>query len=109
MNVSLNAAADLTVMPALSLIASKIGETGWTSTQTYSLSAQQRAFENRLNTSLSLALSKVQGSNSLQIGLTSNYGITRADAITLSIMETVYNGTSNFNEHTIGLNLSHRF
>ncbi len=108
-SVSLNAAADLTIMPALSLIDSKIGETGWTSTQTYSVSAQQRAFENRLNTSLSLALSKVQGSNSLQIGLSSNYGLTSADAITLSIVESVYNGTGNFNEHTVGLNISHRF
>lgn len=109
LSISLNAAAGLVIMPALSLIASKIGETGWTSTQSYSISAQDRAFENRLNSSLSLGLSRVQGASSLQIGFSSDYGITGADAIVLTVMETLYTGTTKFSEHTIGLNLSHTF
>ncbi len=109
LSISLNAASNLVIMPTVSLIASEIGVTGWSSTQSYSVSAQHRAFGNRLNTSLSVGTSRVQGASSYQGALSSTYGISSADAVTLSLTETMYSGTSNFNEHTISLNLSHRF
>lgn len=101
-------ASNLDIMPSFSLNDSKIGG-GWISTQTYSISAQHRALQNRLTTSLSVGMSKVQENNSLQTALSSSYGITAADAVTLSAMETFFHGTNNFNERTLSLNLSHRF
>jgi hypothetical protein len=100
---------NLNIIPGFNLNDSKIGGAGWTSTQTYSLSAQHRALENRLSTSLSLGFSSAQSTNSFQIGLSSSYGITSHDAITLSAMQTFYHGTNDFNEHLVSLNLSHRF
>lgn len=101
-------ASNLDIMPSFSLNDSKIGG-GWISTQTYSISAQHRALQNRLTTSLSVGMSKVQENNSLQTALSSSYGITAADAVTLSAMQTFFHGTNNFSEHTLSLNLSHRF
>ena len=108
-SVVMSPEANLNIIPAFSLIDSRIGGLGWTSTQTYSIAAQNRAFESRLTTSLSLGYSVVQGSSSMQISLSSGYTITSADALTLAVMESIYGGTETFNEHTVSLTLSHRF
>ena len=108
-SIVLEASDDLNIIPAASVIESKIGGVGWTSTQTYSISGQYRTFENRLSTSLSVGISLVQGANSLQTSLASTYSITSADAVTVSLMDTGYNGSNNFNEHTASLTLAHRF
>ena len=108
-SVVMSPEANLNIIPAFSLIDSRIGGLGWTSTQTYSIAAQNRAFESRLTTSLSLGYSVVQGSSSMQISLSSGYTITSADALTLAVMESIYGGTEKFNEHTVSLTLSHRF
>ncbi len=100
---------NVSIMPAYSLNASKIGVAGSTSTQSYMISAQDRAFQNRLATSLSVGMSTVQTSNSVQLAVASTYGLTAADAITFSATQSFYHGTGNFSEHTIGLNISHRF
>ncbi len=100
---------NVSIMPAYSLNASKIGVAGSTSTQSYMISAQDRAFQNRLATSLSVGMSTVQTSNSVQLAVASTYGLTAADAITFSATQSFYHGTGNFSEHTIGLNVSHRF
>ncbi len=108
-SVVMSPAGNLNIIPAFSLIDSKIGGVGWTSTQTYSIAAQHRAFDSRLTTSLSLGYSIVQGSSSMQISLSSGYTFNKADAVTLAVMESIYQGTEKFNEHTVSLTLSHRF
>ena len=100
---------DISIMPTYSLNSSMIGGAGTMTTQSYAISAQDRAFQNRLSTSLSLGMSTVQSTNSMQIVLASTYGFTAADALSLTATQTFYHGASNFSEHTIGLNLSHRF
>ncbi len=100
---------NLSLIPSVSLIDSKIGGTGWTSTQTYSVAAQYRALENRLTTALSVGTSLYMGSNSIEAVFSSNYSITMADALTLSLTETRYHGSSAFNEYTASVTLAHRF
>ncbi len=58
--------SNLSLIPSISLIYSDIGETGWSSTQTYSISTQHRALNNRLTTALSLGTSLLTGSHSIQ-------------------------------------------
>ncbi len=112
---SLNASAvfgiltNLSLIPSVSLIDSKIGGTGWTSTQTYSIAAQHRAFKNKLTTALSVGTSLYMGSSSINAVLSSNYSITMADAVTLSLTGTSYHGANAFNEYTAGVTIAHRF
>lgn len=112
---SLNASAvfgvltNLSLIPSVSLIDSKIGGTGWTSTQTYSIAAQHRAFQNKLTTALSVGTSLYMGSSSINAVLSSNYSVTMADAVTLSLTETSYHGANAFNEYTAGVTIAHRF
>jgi hypothetical protein len=109
MSLVLAIAPNLIVTPSASIIRSQFGDAEETTTQTYTVASQYRAFESKLVTSLSISASIVGNNYSLQSMLSSSYQITNADIATVSIRATNYRGTGKFDEYVANLTVSHRF
>lgn len=114
--LTLNASAtpmnNLTIIPSLSIVTSRIGLTTWSSIQTYSITSQYRAFDNALVTSLTIGLSKSESTSSLQMNVTASYRITTSNAVTLMIRKTGFNSgfptAGNYSEYMASLTVSQR-
>ena len=114
--VSLNSAAsptpDLTVVPGVSIVTSRVGPVPWTTIQTYSVTPQYRMLENQLVTSLTVALSTSESTSSLQMNATARYQLTPSNTMTLMIRRTGFSTneptTGNYSEYTTSLTVSHR-
>jgi hypothetical protein len=102
-------APNLIVTPTASVVRSQFGGAERTTTQTYTVASQYRAFESKLVTSLSISASIMGNKNSLQSILSSSYQITNADIATVSIRITNYRGTGKYDEYVANLTVSHRF
>lgn len=111
-NVTMSAADNVTIIPAVSVVVSRFGIQSWTTIETYALTAQHRALENDLATSLTLGLSRSQSTSSLQTNLTASYRLTQGNTMTLMVRRTGFNSgvasTSDYSEYTASLTVSQR-
>lgn len=111
-NSSASPTLDLDVVPAMSIVTSRVGPASWTSIQTYSLTPQYRALDNRLVTSLMIGLSTSESSSSLQLNSTTSYRLTPSNTVTLTIRRTGFNSdvpsTGDYSEYTASLAMSQR-
>ena len=112
--VSLNASADptddLTLVPSLSIVSSRIGLVNWSTIQTYSVTTQYRALDNVLVTSLTVGLSTAASTSSIQLNIIASYQFTRSNRATLSLRRTGFNtdlpAGGSYSEYTASLTIS---
>jgi hypothetical protein len=101
-----------TLSPTAGFVRYNIGALGGQTTQTYGLSVQHRAEENRLTTTLSSNASFVRSSTSFRNTLGSNYQLTNSSTIGLSIGMTNFSGGAfssvNFNEYVAAMTFTQR-
>lgn len=113
LGMSIPLAATITLIPGAGIVISRVAGYGAQTVQTYSVSAQHRAFESLLVNVVTGVLSLGQGSSSFRSMFTSTYRLTRSASIglTLSMMNfrstATYGGT--FNEYSASLYVSQRF
>lgn len=113
LGMSIPLAETITLTPGAGIVVSKVARFDAQTTQTYSVSAQHRAFDNLLVNVLTGVLSLGQGSSSYRSMFTSTYRLTRSASIglTLSMMnfrtDSPYG--SKFNEYSASLYISQRF
>jgi hypothetical protein len=91
-NTSMSPAKDLTIIPSLSIVRSRIGLQSWMSIDTYSLTSQLVLLQNDLVTSVTIGLSKAQSTSSLQANMITTYRLTQHNTLTLSVRRTGFNG-----------------
>jgi hypothetical protein len=110
--VTMSPAEDLSLVPSVSVAASRVGGQPWTRIETFTVSAQHRALENALSTSLTLGLSTSQSTSSLQTNLSAMYRIAQSNSLTLSIRRTGFQGnpgvSTDYSEYTASLTMSQR-
>jgi hypothetical protein len=98
------------LIPAIGLALSKVGDADGDLRHTYSLAAQHRPQASRLTSSLSLSNSRLHAGGSIQAALSSRYRITDADMVTLSLRSNRVSGletaTGEFQEHTVSVQWS---
>jgi hypothetical protein len=103
----------LAVTPSFGLQSTSFSQRATLEVQSYSVSLQHRALENRLTTVFSLGGSFTNdNNNSYRTTLTSNYLLTTSDVITLSVFLTNFRGSDSsrkFDETVASFNISHRF
>ena len=108
----MSVAKNLTLFPSMGLVILRQGAQPSTTIQTYSLTPQYRAMENKLNASLTLTLSRTGSASSLQVNLSASYRLTESNTIALAIRKTDYRGTGptagDYNEHIASLTVSQR-
>jgi hypothetical protein len=111
-NTSMSPAQDLTIIPSLSVIRSRIGLQSWMSIDTYSLTSQLVLLQNDLVTSVTIGLSKAQSTSSLQTNIMATYRLTQHNTLTLSIRRTGFNGDAHagndYSEYVAGLTVSQK-
>jgi hypothetical protein len=113
-NVSamMTATERLTIGAGVGIVNSRFGTQNATTTQSYTITPQFHALENRLISSLSVGISKAEGSTSIQTSLTSSYRLTSLNTITLAIrrtgLSTDAGSTGNYQEYTASLTISQR-
>jgi hypothetical protein len=95
------------------LVSSVFADTMTSTTQIYSLSIQNLAFDNRVTTSITFSASLNDGTNSINTALYSSYQVTNRDMITFSLSSNNFRGSSSAagrsDEYIESLMISHRF
>lgn len=113
LGMSIPLAETITLIPGAGIVVSKVARFDAQTTQTYSASAQHRAFDNLLVNVLTGVLSLGQGSSSFRSMFTSTYRLTRSASIglTVSMMNFRTNAAygSTFNEYSASLYVTQRF
>lgn len=113
LGMSIPLAETITLIPGAGIVVSKVARFDAQITQTYSTSAQHRAFDNLLVNVLTGVLSLGQGSSSFRSMFTSTYRLTRSASIGLSLSmmnfrsDATYGGR--FNEYSASLYVTQRF
>jgi len=111
-NVIMNLAENLTIVPSISIVVSRIGSQSWATIETYSVTPRYRALENDLVTSLTIGLARSKSTSSLQTNLNASYRITQSNILTLSIRRTGFQGdpqlSSDYSEYTASLTISQK-
>lgn len=101
------------VTPSVGVVSSSFSQRATLQIQSYSVSLQHRALENRLTTVFSLGTSFANdNNNSYRTALTSNYLLTSSDNVSVSVYMTNFRGGDSarkFDETVASLNISHRF
>jgi hypothetical protein len=109
--VPLNQAFSCT--PSFGFVSSSFSQRATLQVQSYSVSVQHRALENRLTSVLSIGGSFTNdNNNSYRTSLTSNYLLTTSDVISLSLFLTNFRSSDSsrkFDETVASLNITHRF
>jgi hypothetical protein len=99
--------------PSFGFVSSSFSQRSTLQVQSYSVSVQHRALENRLTSVLSIGGSFTNdNNNSYRTTLTSSYLLTTSDVITLSLFLTDFRSSDpsrKFDETVASLNISHRF
>ncbi len=104
----------VTLSPTLGFFNADFSTGTSTLTTTYSLNGNWITLKNKLNTVLSLNLSKIEQRSAFRINFNMNYRLTNRDTAVLSISQGSYKGYSinqggDFNEFMTSLRFSHRF
>ncbi|MGA9365376.1 MAG: hypothetical protein WBW16_13510 [Bacteroidota bacterium] len=101
------------VTPSFGLQSTSFSQRATLQVQSYSVSLQHRALENRLTTVFSFGGSFTNdNNNSYRTGLTSNYLLTSADIVSASVFMTNFRGqgsSGKFDETVASINITHRF
>jgi hypothetical protein len=109
--VPLNQAFSCT--PSFGFVSSSFSQRTTMQVQSYSVSLQHRALENRLTSALSIGGSFTNdNNNSYRTTFTSNFLLTNSDVITLSVFLTNFrspDSSRKFDETVASFNISHRF
>jgi hypothetical protein len=99
--------------PSFGFVSSSFSQRSTLQVQSYSVSVQHRALENRLTSVLSIGGSFTNdNNNSYRTTLTSNYLLTASDVVTLSLFLTNFRSSDSsrkFDETVASLTISHRF
>ncbi len=93
------------------LVKSTYADTTKTTINTYLISARHRAFENKLNSMLSLNVSNQEKNTTFRISFNTSYSISTMDRISLTISSMKYNGSGlrkSFTELMGSISYSHR-
>lgn len=108
----MTATENFTIGAGIGVVNSRFGTQFATTTQSYTITPQYHALENRLISSLSLGISKAAGSTSIQTSLTSSYRLTSLNTITLAIrrtgLSTDAGSTGNYQEYTVSVTVAQR-
>lgn len=104
---TLEAASRLSVVPAVGLAFSNVGEAGWDLRHTYSLTGQYRASGGRWSSSASLSNSRLHAGGAIQAALSSRFRVTDSDMLTVSARTNRVSGletaAGGFQEHTMSI------
>ena len=92
-NASAIITPELSIVPSVSVVSSRIGAAGRSTIHSYSVTAQYRVLENRLTTSLTTGLSAAESSTSLQLNLNARYHLASATTVSLSLRRTGFSST----------------
>ena len=95
------------LLPAVGLSSSEVGDNDADLRHTYSLAAQHRPQGSRWSSSLSLSNSRLHAGGSIQAAFSSRFRMTDADMVTLSVRSNRVSGldtaTGEFKEHTVSV------
>ncbi|HKK45535.1 MAG TPA: hypothetical protein VJ964_08440 [Balneolaceae bacterium] len=113
-SITLGIMDNLSLTPAVGFLYADPGSGSSSLTKTYTLNGNLSALENKLTTSLSLNLSRVEKRSAFRINFNTNYRFTPHDTAIFSISQGSYKGYSlsqggNFNEFITSLRFNHRF
>ncbi|HSJ33385.1 MAG TPA: hypothetical protein VK933_18235 [Longimicrobiales bacterium] len=104
---TLEVASRMSLVPAVGLAFSNVGDAGWDLRHTYSLAGQYRASGGRWSSSASLSNSRLHAGGAIQAALSSRYRVTDSDLLTVSARTNRVSGletaAGGFHEHTLSV------
>ena len=111
-NANMTLAQNVWLVPAVSIVSTRLGSQSWMTVETYSLTPQWRTMKNRLYVSMGAGLTRSPSSTSVQTDLAANYRLSVNSSVTASLRRIGFNEDgrqgSNYGEYVASLKLTQR-